>query len=101
MAGGCDYGLPHSALWEGLSPPTFRSAGEHSQLSASVIERLVGKLIDHLDAKDGDPDLEGDPFNEGEPAFDEFSFTMLRAQPMVPATRSAIREAGMSRMEAS
>jgi hypothetical protein len=36
----------------------------------SMIERLVARLIDHLDEQDGDPDLEpnGDEFEEDDPA---------------------------------
>jgi hypothetical protein len=39
----------------------------------SMIERLVARLIDHLDEQDGDPDLEptGDEFEEDDPAEDE------------------------------
>ena len=35
-----------------------------------VIERLVARLIDHLDEQDGDPDLEptGDEFEDDDPA---------------------------------
>lgn len=37
-----------------------------------VIERLVARLIDHLDEQDGDPDLEADDFGEDDdPAEDE------------------------------
>jgi hypothetical protein len=46
-----------------------------------VIERLVAKLIEHLDAQDGDPELEGDPLNEGEPAFDAQSRAMANEHP--------------------
>lgn len=41
-----------------------------------IIERLVVRLIDHLDEQDGDPELEADPFNEAEPAFDALSRAM-------------------------
>ena len=35
-----------------------------------LIQRLVSRLIDHLDEQDGDPDLEptGDEFEEDDPA---------------------------------
>lgn len=46
-----------------------------------VIERLVSRLIETLDLQDGDPDFECDPFNEGEPAFDERSRAMANAHP--------------------
>jgi hypothetical protein len=42
-----------------------------------VIERLVARLIDHLDKHDGDPDAEYDPYNEGEPAFDAESRALV------------------------
>jgi hypothetical protein len=63
-----------------------------------VIERLVARLIDHLDEQDGDPDLEADPFNEGEPAFDAHSRALVNRHPTTDPNSDAEQGAWLERI---
>lgn len=47
-----------------------------------TLARLVECAIERLDALGGDPDLESDPFNEGEPAFDARSRALVNEHPL-------------------
>jgi hypothetical protein len=64
-----------------------------------VIERLVARLIDHLDEQDGDPELEGDPFNEGEPAFDAQSRALVGRYPYQDPDHDAEPSAWLERTD--
>ena len=66
-----------SLLLRGIEEGTPRINLKDERSVRRVLEATIERAIDYLNQLDGDPDLEIDPFNEGEPAFDPKSREMV------------------------
>jgi hypothetical protein len=70
-----------------------------SQFDRPKLEGFIAVAIELLDVVDGDPDLESDPCNEGEPEFDPQSRELVNAHPNTDPNSDAEQSAWVERLD--